>query len=129
VLVDFGIARAIAASGSDRLTRSGFAVGTSTYMSPEQIGGMDSIDPRSDLYSLACVLFECLVGRPPYEDPFEDRVLTKHQTAEIPDLHAIRPEVPPGLVSVITRALAKDPKDRWASAEEMAGSLPILTPA
>lgn len=129
VLVDFGIAKAIVASGSDRLTRSGFAVGTSTYMSPEQISGIDSIDPRSDLYSLACVLFECLAGRPPYEDPFEDRVLTKHQTAEIPDLRALCPEAPAGLVAVIKKAMAKTPEDRWASAEQMAGALPVLTPA
>jgi serine/threonine-protein kinase len=129
VLVDFGIAKAIAASGSDRLTRSGFAVGTSSYMSPEQISGIDSIDPRSDLYSLACVLFECLAGRPPYEDPFEDRVLTKHQTAEIPDLRALNPEVPAGLAAVIAKAMAKPPEDRWADAQQMAGALPVLTPA
>jgi serine/threonine-protein kinase len=129
VLVDFGIAKAIAASGSDRLTRSGFAVGTSSYMSPEQISGIDSIDPRSDLYSLACVLFECLAGRPPYEDPFEDRVLTKHQTAEIPDLRALNPEVPAGLAAVIAKAMAKTPEDRWADAQQMAGALPVLTPA
>ena len=60
VLVDFGIARAVSQAGADRLTRSGFAVGTSAYMSPEQIAGSDDIDARSDIYSLGCVLFECL---------------------------------------------------------------------
>ncbi len=59
VLVDFGIARAVSQAGADRLTRSGFAVGTSAYMSPEQIAGSDDIDARSDIYSLGCVLFEC----------------------------------------------------------------------
>ena len=64
VLLDFGIARAVAASGTDQLTRSGIAVGTSTYMSPEQITALTDIDYRCDLYSLGCVLFECLAGQP-----------------------------------------------------------------
>jgi len=128
-LVDFGIAKAVAAAGSDRLTRSGFAVGTSAYMSPEQIAGIDEIDSRSDLYSLACVLFQSLAGRPPYDDAFEDRILTKHQSAAIPDLQQLRPDVPPALVAVLTRALAKAPEDRWATAELMAAALPALAPA
>jgi eukaryotic-like serine/threonine-protein kinase len=128
-LVDFGIAKAVAAAGSDRLTRSGFAVGTSSYMSPEQVAGLDEIDSRSDLYSLACVLFECLAGRPPYDDPFEDRILTKHQTAAIPDLQQLRTEAPPALVAVITRALAKAPEHRWPTAQQMAAALPSLAPA
>jgi eukaryotic-like serine/threonine-protein kinase len=129
VLVDFGIAKAVAAAGSDRLTRSGFAVGTSAYMSPEQISGVDSIDARSDLYSLACVLFECLAGHPPFDDPFEDRVLTKHQSEAIPDLQLLRPDAPAALVAVISRALAKLPEERWASAEHMLAAVPALTPA
>jgi serine/threonine-protein kinase len=60
VLVDFGIARAVQLSGSDRVTRSGIAVGTSAYMSPEQIGAVDDIDHRTDLYAMGCLLFECL---------------------------------------------------------------------
>ncbi len=124
VLLDFGIAKAVAAAGSDRLTRSGFAVGTSAYMSPEQIAGLEGIDHRSDLYSLACVLFECLAGRPPFDDPFEDLVLTQHQTAPIPDIRQRRPETPAGLAEVITRALAKAREDRWASAASMAAALP-----
>jgi serine/threonine protein kinase len=129
VLVDFGIAKAVAASGSDRLTRSGFAVGTSAYMSPEQIGGLDTIDPRADLYSLACVLFECLAGKPPFHDKHEERVLTQHQTAPVPDLQELRPDAPAPLVTAILRALAKAPDARWANAAEMAAALPSLTPA
>lgn len=129
VLVDFGIAKAIAESGSDRLTRSGFAVGTSAYMSPEQIEGAADIDARSDLYSLACVLFESLVGAPPFEDPYEDMVLTKHRTAPIPDVRTKRAEVPPALAEAITRALAKAPEERWASAEAMLAAMPTLAPA
>src|SRR5215216_6318044 len=66
VLLDFGIARAVAVSGTDQLTRSGIAVGTSTYMSPEQITAVSDIDHRSDLYSVGCLLYECLAGEPPF---------------------------------------------------------------
>jgi serine/threonine-protein kinase len=126
VLLDFGIAKAVAEAGSDRLTRSGFAVGTSAYMSPEQISGIDGIDARSDLYSLGCVLFECLAGKPPFDDPFEDLVLTKHQTAPIPDIRAARPDVPASLAAAITKALAKTPEERWATAGAMRTVLPAL---
>jgi serine/threonine-protein kinase len=129
VLVDFGIAKAIAESGSDRLTRSGFAVGTSAYMSPEQVEGSATIDARSDLYSLSCVLYECLAGRPPFDDPFEDMVLTKHRTAPVPDIRVSRSDTPPALAAVITRALEKNPEDRWVTAEAMLAALPSLAPA
>jgi serine/threonine protein kinase len=127
-LVDFGIAKAVAEASSDRLTRSGFAVGTSAYMSPEQISGIETIDPRSDIYSLGCVLHECLAGRPPYDDPFEDLVLTKHQMAPVPDVRDARPDTPVALAEAIKRALAKDRAQRWATAEEMAAVLPALAP-
>ncbi len=94
VLLDFGIARAVAASGSDRLTRSGIAVGTSTYMSPEQISALQEIDRRSDIYSLGCVLFECLAGQPPFINRNEAVVLQQHLTQPAPDLRTLRPEMP-----------------------------------
>lgn len=119
ILVDFGIARAIELAGTDRLTKSGMAVGTSRYMSPEQIMGEATIDPRSDLYSLGCVLFECLAGRPPYQHPNELAVLELHRSAPIPDIAALVPGVPPSLAAAISRALGKAPSDRWNSATEM----------
>ncbi len=119
VLMDFGIARAIAQSGQDRLTRSGFAVGTSTYMSPEQVAGEDDIDHRSDFYSLGCVLFECLAGRPPFMSSREEMVLSMHHEQVPPDLRRLRPDAPDSLVRVVSRALEKLPKDRWQSAQEM----------
>jgi serine/threonine-protein kinase len=125
VLLDFGIAKAVAESGTDRLTRSGFAVGTSAYMSPEQVAGSDDIDARSDIYSVGCVLFECLAGRPPYEDPFEDLVLRMHQHAEVPDVRLYREDAPDSLVSLIGRALAKAREDRWSSAAEMRAAVSI----
>ncbi|MEO8451618.1 MAG: serine/threonine-protein kinase [Gemmatimonadota bacterium] len=119
LLLDFGIARAVAISGTDKLTRSGIAVGTSRYMSPEQVMAVIDIDGRSDLYSVGCVLFECLTGHPPYEHKNEVRVLQLHQTEPIPDLGALAPHVPGGLVSIVTRALAKRPEERWQSAGAM----------
>jgi serine/threonine-protein kinase len=119
VLVDFGIARAIAESGTDRLTRSGAAVGTSTYMSPEQIQGIVDIDYRSDLYSLGCVIFECLTGRPPFTARREEQVLRMHLESAPPDIRVQREDLPPPLAQVIQKALAREREDRWQSAAEM----------
>jgi serine/threonine-protein kinase len=123
VLLDFGIARAVWASGSDRLTRSGIAVGTSTYMSPEQITALKEIDLRSDLYSLACVLYECLAGQPPFVHRNEAVVLQMHLTQPPPDLRAIRPAVPADLAAGLARALAKAPEERWQTATAMREAL------
>ena len=127
VLLDFGIARAVIASGSDRLTRSGIAVGTSTYMSPEQITALTDIDHRSDLYSVGCVLFECLAGQPPYAHRNEALVLQFHLTHPIPDVRALRNDTPPDLASAITKALAKNRDERWHSAATMREALAGVT--
>ena len=123
VLLDFGIARAVAASGSDRLTRSGIAVGTSTYMSPEQITALKEIDHRSDIYSLGCVLFEGLAGQPPFQHRNEAVVLQLHLTQPAPDLRTLRPDTPRELAEAIARALAKAPEGRWQTAAAMRESL------
>ncbi|MBI2071441.1 MAG: serine/threonine protein kinase [Gemmatimonadetes bacterium] len=123
VLLDFGIARAIAASGTERLTRSGFTVGTSAYMSPEQVNGSLEIDHRSDLYSLGCVLFECLAGKPPFHDPLEEAVLKMHTVRPAPDVRRTREDTPRPLADAIGRALEKEPRDRWQSAGEMLDAL------
>src|SRR5215210_9578568 len=119
VLLDFGIARAVIASGSDRLTRSGIAVGTSTYMSPEQITALVDIDHRSDLYSMGAMLFECLAGQPPFCHRNEAVVLQLHLTQTAPDVRTLRSDTPAELACGIAKALAKAPKDRWRSAAEM----------
>jgi len=123
VLLDFGIARAIAASGTERLTRSGFTVGTSAYMSPEQVNGSQEIDHRSDLYSLGCVLFECLAGNPPFHDPLEEAVLKMHAVRPAPDVRRQREDTPRPLADAIGRALEKEPRDRWQTAGEMLDAL------
>jgi serine/threonine-protein kinase len=123
VLLDFGIARAVAASGSDRLTRSGIAVGTSTYMSPEQITALKEIDHRSDIYSLGAMLFECLASQPPFSHRNEAVVLQLHLTQPAPDVRTLRPETPPELAGGIARALLKTPDERWQSAAAMRDAL------
>jgi eukaryotic-like serine/threonine-protein kinase len=119
VLLDFGIARAFATSVSREITRAGLTVGSSSYMSPEQINADQRIDGRSDLYSLGCVLFECLAGRPPFVRRGEAMVLQLHLTEPVPDLRALRPDVPDDLARAVTRALSKAPGERWRSAAEM----------
>jgi eukaryotic-like serine/threonine-protein kinase len=126
VLLDFGIARAVAASGNDQLTRSGIAVGTSSYMSPEQITAVKDIDHRCDIYSLGCVLYECVTGQPPFVNRNEATVLQLHLTEPAPDVRRLRPETPAYLASSIAKALAKSPGDRWPSAIAMRNALEAI---
>jgi eukaryotic-like serine/threonine-protein kinase len=123
ILLDFGIARAVIASGTDQLTRSGIAVGTSTYMSPEQITALADIDHRSDIYSMGCMLFECLAGQPPFNHRNEAVVLQLHLTQTAPDVRTLRSDTPADLATGISKALAKAPKDRWRSAAAMRDAL------
>ncbi|HEU5304604.1 MAG TPA: serine/threonine-protein kinase [Gemmatimonadales bacterium] len=123
VLLDFGIARAVVASGTDQLTRSGIAVGTSTYMSPEQITALADIDHRSDLYSVGCVLYECLAGQPPFMNRNEAVVLQLHLTQPAPDVRSLRPDTPAELAIAISRAMAKGREQRWPSAAAMRDAL------
>jgi serine/threonine protein kinase len=119
VLVDFGIAKAILAAATHRLTRSGFTVGTSQYMSPEQVLGQLDIDHRCDIYSMGCVLFECLAGRPPFWHQREEQVLRMQQVEPAPDVRELRTDTPAFLAELIARALEKERDRRWQSAAEM----------
>src|SRR2546427_6688597 len=123
VLVDLGIARAIATSGDDRVTRSGFVVGTEEYMSPGQAAGVPDVDGRPDLYSLGVVLFEAIAGRPPFSSVSAAAVLDMHQHQKPPDIRSLRRDVPKALSPMLARALAKQREERWQTAGEMASAL------
>lgn len=123
MLLDFGIARAIEVAGTEQLTRSGFTVGTSTYMSPEQAMAAKSLDHRTDLYSLGCVLYECVAGRAPFVHPNEAVVLGLQIKEPPPKLTSLRPETPAPLVQALERSLAKKPEDRWQNAADFAAAL------
>jgi serine/threonine-protein kinase len=123
ILVDFGIARAIATSGEDRVTRSGFVVGTEEYMSPEQASGLPDIDGRTDIYSLGVVLFEALAGRPPFSAASAAAVLDMQQHAAPPDLRKLRRDVPRALSDAVMKSLAKARDARWQTASDMRQAL------
>jgi Tol biopolymer transport system component/tRNA A-37 threonylcarbamoyl transferase component Bud32 len=131
VVADFGIARAVSEAGATRLTGTGMAVGTPIYMSPEQAAGESDIDGRSDLYSLACVLYEMLAGQPPFTGATAADVVHQHLTAEARSVSQLRPAVPPAIADVLARALAKNPADRFSPAAHFAAALaaaPAATP-
>jgi len=123
VVSDFGIARAITASGAVKLTPSGVAIGTAPYMSPEQAGRNDEVDGRSDIYSLGCVLYEMLAGEPPFTGPTLESIVRQHLAAEPPAVTAIRKTVPAAVEAAIRRALAKAPADRFLTGAEFARAL------
>jgi len=127
VVADFGIARAIdAATGGAHLTGAGLAIGTPAYMSPEQATASKDIGERSDEYSLACVLYECLTGTAPFAGESAASVITKTVTAARPHPRSRRKEIPAPLDQAVVRAMAKEPGDRFptvaAFAEALAGA-------
>src|SRR5439155_6735614 len=102
---------------SNGTTRTGTFVGTTEYSAPEQIEGQP-VDGRADVYALACVLYECLAGTPPFHRPSELAVLNAHLHAPPPKLTRAAPDVPPALEPVIAKAVSKSPLDRYASCGE-----------
>ncbi|HEX7335736.1 MAG TPA: serine/threonine-protein kinase [Gemmatimonadales bacterium] len=122
-LADFGIARAIQVSADDTLSEPGLAIGTPAYMSPEQAGGSGTLDGRSDLYSLACVLYEMLVGEPPHTGPTAQAILARQQ-CEVPrSIRVLRPSVPVRVEAAVMKALAKAPADRFSTVAEFVDEL------
>ena len=123
VVADFGIARAVATSDADHLTASGLALGTPTYMSPEQGVGDRHLDARSDIYSLGCVLYEMLVGEPPFSGPTAQALIARHALDPVPRIATVRAAVPEPVERVVRKALAKTPADRYATAREFAEAI------
>ncbi len=122
LLADFGIAKALAPDAEEKLTETGISLGTPHYMSPEQVVAEKSLDGRSDVYSLGCVLYEMLTGEPPFTGPSPQAVLAKRLSEPVPAVRTGR-EVPPGVEKAVTRALARAPADRYPTAAEFAEEL------
>ncbi|MCG6955832.1 MAG: protein kinase [Gemmatimonadetes bacterium] len=120
---DFGIARAW--GEVEGMTETGVVVGTPAYMSPEQAAGERTLDARTDIYSLGCVLYEMLAGEKPYHARTAQGLLAKRLSQPVPPLHVTR-DIPTAVEETVTRALARAPADRHASAGELARALQAL---
>jgi serine/threonine-protein kinase len=123
VVADFGIALAVTAAAGERLTETGLSLGTPAYMSPEQVSGDREIDGRSDIYSLACVLYEMLAGDPPFTASTPRAVLARHVTDPAPPITTVRSSVPQPVAAAIATALGKAPADRFESTKAFSEAL------
>jgi serine/threonine-protein kinase len=122
LVADFGIARAVGAEG-EAITKTGLAVGTPQYMSPEQATGTKDVDARTDIYALGAVLYEMLSGEPPFTGRTPQAVVARALTENPRPLGASREGLPPGLEAVVARSLAKRPVDRQTGAAELVTDL------
>ena len=123
LVADFGIARAVISAGGEQLTGSGVGLGTPEYMSPEQSSQASSVDRRTDIYALGCVVHEMLAGEPPFTGATVQVVTARHARAQPPLIRTIRPSLPAAIDAVIHRALAKLPEERFPGAGEFAAAL------
>jgi len=131
VLADFGVARACCGAEEDMpgaaarelVTEVGLAVGTPEYMSPEQASGDIDLGTASDLYSLACVVYEMLAGEPPFTGASPRVVMAKHVTERVRSVRGVRPEVPVAVERALARAFEKDPEHRFGSTAEFVTAL------
>jgi len=123
LVADFGIALAASKAGGTRMTETGMSLGTPHYMSPEQAMGEREISARSDVYALGCVLYEMLVGEPPFMGPTAQAIIARVMTEEPRALTAQRKTIPPGVEAAVFTALEKLPADRFGTAAEFAAAL------
>jgi serine/threonine protein kinase/tetratricopeptide (TPR) repeat protein len=131
IVTDFGIAKAVSAAGGESFTQTGMAVGTPAYMSPEQASGGGDPDGRTDIYSLGCVLYEMLTGSAPFTAPTVQALIMKRFTDPVPSVRATRGTVTADLEQVVSKTLAKDPTERFATAAQLVqalGSPKVVTP-
>ena len=129
VVSDFGIARAVEEARlettAERLTATGVGIGTIGYMAPEQLSGERDLDERADVYALAVVGYEMLAGKPPFDRPTFQALVTAHLTEPPPPLSEVATDVPPVIGTVIEKALAKLPADRYRTAAEFRDALDL----
>jgi serine/threonine-protein kinase len=123
MVADFGIALAVHEAGGPRITESGLSLGTPQYMSPEQATAGRQLDARSDVYSLAAVMYEMLTGEPPHSGPTAQAVIAKLITERPTRIRIVREAVPESIDSAVARALSKVPADRFSSTMEFAAAL------
>ncbi|HEU4730849.1 MAG TPA: protein kinase [Kofleriaceae bacterium] len=124
VLVDFGMARRPLAD--PRLTVTGTMLGTPGYIAPEQVYNVPNLDGRADIFSLGCVLYRCLSGRPPFRGPDALRMLLNGTSDQLPRLREFRPSIPPELDELVARMLSRSPDDRPSSADKVASALQAI---
>ena len=125
MLADFGIALAVKEAGGNRLTETGLSLGTPQYMSPEQATGDRLLDARSDVYSLAAVLYEMLAGEPPVTGPNAQAMIAKLMTERPVHLRVVRGSVPENIDAAVAKALDKTPADRFSSAGDFSRALDL----
>jgi serine/threonine-protein kinase len=123
MVADFGIALALSAAGGGRLTETGLSLGTPHYMSPEQASADRDLTARSDMYSLACVLYEMLAGQPPHTGPTAQSILVRILTEEPRPLTDVRQSVPRHVAAAVSKGLEKLPADRFRTADELRRAL------
>jgi hypothetical protein len=123
LVADFGIALAVTKIGGTRMTETGMSLGTPTYMSPEQAMGEREITPKADIYALGCVLYEMLLGEPPFTGPTAQAIVAKVMTEKPGPIVARRERVPAHVEDAVFTALEKLPADRFASAAQFAEAL------
>jgi serine/threonine-protein kinase len=122
-LADFGIARALTAAAGENLTQTGVSLGTPIYMSPEQASADTGVDARGDIYSLGCVLYEMLVGQPPYTGATAESILARKYLEAPSAIRSVRPSVPVEVETAVGKALERVPADRYATARQFAQAL------
>jgi TolB-like protein/tRNA A-37 threonylcarbamoyl transferase component Bud32 len=126
VVTDFGVAKAVTAAGGDAMTTVGMAVGTPHYMAPEQAMGQGDIDQRADIYALGILSYEMLTGRTPFSADTAQGILAAHVMEQPKELRDLRPGVSEAIAQTIMRCLAKNPADRWQSADELLAHLDLI---
>lgn len=127
-LVDMGLARNLLQnSPASEITQAGVTLGTFDYIAPEQARDPRLADGRSDIYSLGCTLYHALTGRPPFPDGSALQKLLKHQTDAAPDPRRVVPELPDVLVAVLIKMMAKNPTERYASADQLVADLQAVS--
>ena len=123
MVMDFGIAKAVSAAGTETLTQTGMMVGTPAYVSPEQAAGETNLDGRSDQYSLACMLYEMIGGERPFSGSTPQSIMAKRFTDKPKSLQALRPSVPPNIDWAISKAMSTESGDRFTTSAQFSQAL------